>query len=431
MKKPFRHVGAKASLVAVVAAIAAIVATTAGSAVSASSTRSSSKGHVTLTYAMWDQDSKAAEQKVIAAFEKANPNISVKIELTPWDQYWQKLQAATTGGTTADVFWMETRNFPLYASSRILLPLSKLIASSKLNMKNFSKPVVASVQYKGVQYTIPRDDNLIGLWYNKKLFDAAGVSYPTANWTWDDVKAAAAKLTDPAKGIYGIAAAPYPQFTYYDTIFQAGGRVLSPNGKSAAINTPEGAAGLKFWADLVQSGSSPSMQQMTDTSPTEAFLSGKIAMDYLGNWMVASLSQGQVGKDIDVQVLPRGTRRATTELGLSYGIYAKSKHVAEAWKFLKFMAGPQASLIRAKMGIPTAYKPALGAWVKSFPQYNLKAYLSELAYGISYPVSLNTAAWENAEAPIISKVWSGDETAAQGAKDLSGLINSDLKKEGH
>jgi multiple sugar transport system substrate-binding protein len=426
MKKSFTSLRSTAVTAVVIASLGWSIAACGGSS---SPGKASADEKVTITYAMWAELSKPAEEKVIAAFEKVNPNITVKIQLTPWDQYWAKLQAATTGGTLADVVWMNPNHLALYASNKVLAPISDRIKADHIDMSLYSQPVVESTQWQGKQYAMPRDDSLIALWYNKKLFDAAGVKYPTDTWTWDDATDAANKLTDKKKGQYGIAAGPWNQSNYYPTIFQAGGKVLSADGKSSAIDSPEAAAGLQYWVDFISSGAAPSIQHMTDTDPTIEFFNGKIAMCYLGNWMAGAIAESDAAKDVDVQVLPMGKVRATTELGLSYGIYAKSKQLDASWKFLNFMSGAEASNIRAGLGVPTAYKAALPTWVKSFPQYNLQAYVDEAAYGVTFPVSENTDVWANKEAELIPTVWSGDLSAQAAVKQLSQSMNAALKLE--
>lgn len=71
-----------------------------------SSGKSANNGKTVLTLALWDTNQKKAMQEMADAFTKENPNIKIKVEVTPWDQYWTKLQAGASGGNTADVFWM-------------------------------------------------------------------------------------------------------------------------------------------------------------------------------------------------------------------------------------------------------------------------------------------------------------------------------------
>ena len=195
-------------------------------------------GPVTLSYGVWDQNQVPALKQVVADFEKANKNIKVKIQVTPYDQYFTKLQAAATGGAAPDVFWMNGPNFQLYASNGVLAPISDQIKKDGLDTSVYPKSLVDLYSLDGKEYGLPKDFDTIGLWYNKKLFDDAGVKYPDASWTWTDLQNAAAKLTDKGKGIYGIPASLEGQQNFYNTILQAGGHVLADdNTKSRATAT--------------------------------------------------------------------------------------------------------------------------------------------------------------------------------------------------
>ena len=83
----------------------------------------SHSGPVTLTYGDVGPTQLPAMKQIIAEFEKENPNITVNVQVTPWDSYWTKLQTAATGGSAPDVFWMNAPNFQLYANGGVLMPL--------------------------------------------------------------------------------------------------------------------------------------------------------------------------------------------------------------------------------------------------------------------------------------------------------------------
>jgi multiple sugar transport system substrate-binding protein len=324
---------------------------------------------------------------------------------------------------------MNPLNIPLYASNKLLLPLDQRITAAKIDMSAYDKPDVIGDQWHGQTYSMPRDNDLIGLWYNKKLFDAAGLKYPNSTWTWQTVADAATKLTDKSNNVYGIAASPYAQANYYDTIYQAGGQVISADRKTSGYNTPQAAAGFQYWVSLIKDGSSPTLQQMTDTEPTQAFLSGKIAMLYAGNWQANTFAKSEVAKDINVAVLPQGQKRAAIEVGLSFAVSAKSGHADAAWKLASFLSSPPAQAIRAEMDIPPAYTAAMPTWLKSLPQYDLQSFVDERPYEVPYPISQNTQAWANLETPVITKIWGGKESAAQGAAELARAMNGELRKE--
>src|SRR5690242_2270095 len=92
----------------------------------------SSGQSVTLRYSIWDKNQAPALEQIVTEFKKTNPTIDVKVEVTPFAQYWTKLETAATGGSAADVFWMNGPNFIKYASNNIIMPLDDKITADKL-----------------------------------------------------------------------------------------------------------------------------------------------------------------------------------------------------------------------------------------------------------------------------------------------------------
>ena len=413
-----------------IAALTASLALVASAAAcSSSSSSSSSGGKVTLDYAIWDQTQEPAMKQIVAAFEKQNPNIAVDIQVTPYADYFTKLQTAATGGAAPDVFWMNGPNFQLYASNGQLLSLSGL---SGVNDADYPSSMVSLYKYDGTQYGVPKDFDTVGLWYNKAIFKAAGVALPTSSWTWADFEAAAARLTDKSKGVYGVGAELEGQEYYYNTIFQAGGTVISADGKSSGYDSAASISGLEFWTNLIKDGDSPSLAQMTDTAPIDMFESGKLAMYWGGSWdAVAFAANANTKTNADVTVLPEGVKRATVIHGLANVVYAKTAHPQEAEKFVSFLGSQQAANIEASTGtVIPAYNGTQQAWVKAYPQYDLQSFLDELSYAVPYPISKNTAAWNALEATYLTKAWDLSESVPEAAAQLASGMNAALAKEG-
>ena len=425
-----RTVGTRTAVAA--SAVLALATSTAACSSNASSSSSGSAGggKVSLSYGVWDATQVPAMQKIIAAFEAQNPAITVTIQQTPWADYWTKLQAAASGGSAPDVFWMNGPNFQLYAANNVLRPLTDTDPHPDTSVY---PPALAKLyQYKNVQYGLPKDFDTVGLWYNKALFDAAGVAYPTASWTWSDFQAAAKKLTDPAKGVYGVGANLEGQENYYDTIYQAGGSVISPDGKKSGYADPATVAGLKFWTDLVAAKESPSLKQMTDTAPLNLFESGKLAMYWGGSWDAKEFSGNDATKNgVDVAPLPAGVKKATIIHGLANVVFAHTSHPAQAEKFAAFLGSQQAAQIEADTGtVIPAYNGTQQSWVKAYPQYHLQSFLDQLPDAVPYPISKNTAAWNTLETTELTKAWDGSEPIDKAAGDLATAMNAALAKEG-
>lgn len=405
---------------------ASAAAALALSACSASATGEPSGGDITLSYAIWDENQKPAMEDIAAAYTEEHPNVTIEIQVTPYKEYFTKLQTAVTGGSAADVFWMNGPNFQLYASNGQLAPLDDVDAA------DYPQGLVDLYTYDDALYGAPKDFDTVALWYNKALFDAAGVEYPSAGWTWDDFRSAAAKLTDPAKGQFGVAASQYGQENFYNSIAQAGGDVISADGTESGYGSPEALEGIELWTDLIADGSSPTAQQMTDTNPEDFFLSGKVAMFQNGSWAaIAYADNADIGGDVDVAPLPAGPEGNQSVIhGVGNVANAKSAHVEEAKDFAAFASGEQAAKIQAETGtVIPAYNGTQQAWVDALPQYDLQVYIDALETAVPYPVSKNTSAWTSIESEVLSQVWSGAVSPKDGLQDLAAQMQTALDAE--
>lgn len=179
---------------------------------------SAQDGKVEIRYGLWDKSQVPAIEQIIKNFNKENPDIKVKVELTPYKQYFQKLETAAAGDALPDVLWMNGPNITRFVNGEVLLPLNEYMKDDDFNLQNYPDSVNDLYTIDGKTYGIPKDYDTTGLWYNKKLFDEAGLSYPDETWTWDKMKDAAKKLTNKDKGTYGFASVMGNQGGYYDLI---------------------------------------------------------------------------------------------------------------------------------------------------------------------------------------------------------------------
>ena len=133
------------------------------------------------------------------------PKIKVKLTVSDWDTYWDKLQASLAGGNAPDVFVMDGPLFPDYQTRDQLLDLTPLIARD-----GFDTSALADLGVKdftaadGHIYGLPRDLSTIALYYNKTMFDAAGIPYPDGTWNWDKLVEVAQKLTTTTGGGHSV-----------------------------------------------------------------------------------------------------------------------------------------------------------------------------------------------------------------------------------
>ena len=267
-----------------------------------------------LTVAIWDNAQLKGLKEIMDGFT-AESQIPVEIQVVPWDQYWTLLEAGAQGGEMPDVFWMHSNYSQKFMSNDILLDLTDRIARSEIiDLANYYEDIMGLYQLDGKTYAIPKDYDTIGLWYNKTMFDEAGIPYPDETWTWQDMADAAQKLTDKEKGQYGFASpAANNQDGYYNLIYAMGGSVISDDKTVSGWDSDETIKAMNWWKDNLVEVSMPAQEIMAE-SPADVLLgSGKAAMIMQGSWMVAAFKENEyIDANCDVAVLPKaedGTRK--------------------------------------------------------------------------------------------------------------------------
>lgn len=405
----------------------------AGSTSTASgTTKAAGDAPATLTYMIWDTNQQAGMKAIADQFTKENPNIKVNVQVTPWDQYWTKLEASAKGGAMPDVFWMHADDIDEFVSGNTLMDLTDRVkGSTQVSMDNFPKAVVETSKVGDKIYGIPKDYGDLALWYNKTMFDVAGIKYPDDTWTWDTLLDAAKKLTDPSKGQYGFLAKEDGQNLFYNFIWQNGGTIIADDKKSAGYDKPEAKEAIQYLVNFVTSGYSPTQSQFSNTSAEQYMESGKGAMGLFGSWEVTEFEGNDyMKKNCDLAVLPKGKVRATDLNGLGNSVAANTKYPEQAWKFVEYMGTKEAMEIQGKSGaaIP-AYKGTEQSWVDSDKDFNFKAYIDEADYGMPSPETPSKPTWSKFEQDIMTKVFSGQLAVNDGCDQLAQKINETIAAE--
>lgn len=372
-------------------------------------------------------------EEIIDAFNEEYPNIEVSITTAPFDQYFTRLQTQAGSGEMPDVLWMNGPNVQLYASEGMLMPLSELLEAGDIDPGNYPGAMNELYTMEGEQYAVPKDFDTIGLWYNKRLFDEAGVEYPSDGWTWDDFRSAAKTISDELgdQGVYGFAGGVANQALVYPAIMQAGGEIISEDGTTSGYDSSEARQAFQMLADMVEDGSSPSVATTTDTEYYELFSSERAAMAWDGNWRVATYADSPAMENIQVTHLPREQRKATPIHGIGNAVAANTSEPEAAAAFLAFLGGEQAAIIQAEMGTANpAFTGSQDAYIASVPEFDLQVFIDAAEeYAIQYPVSLNTAAWLNEESEYFPALISGEMTVDEGTSALAEAMNAHLEAE--
>ena len=382
--------------------------------------------NVKLTMGIWDVTQQPGMEKMVEKFTEMNPTISVEVQVTPWDEYWTKMEAAATGGAMPDVFWMHTNEFAKYAGNDMLMPLDDVIKTDK-----FSEALVSLATYSnGILYGVPKDFDTIALGFNKELFDAAEIAYPDETWTWETFLDAAQKLTNAETNTWGFLAPLEDQVGYLPFVYQAGGSVIE--NKTSNIDSKESKAGLQFYVDLINKEKvSPTLAELTDTHFMEIFQAGRAGMALVGSWHMGSYTSNEDFKGkFDIAPLPKDVRQATMINGLSFAGSAKTEHPEEVKVLLQFLASEEAQTIQAESGTAiSAFEGTSEKWIGTYPDYNVKVFLDSEAYAFPVPTSNTKSKWGNTMTEMIKKMMMDEMTVEEGTAVIAQNMNELLASE--
>lgn len=298
---------------------------------SACSAPAEESGPVTITYSNFISNDGNEENlaAIVAAFEDENPGITVDVTTLPYGDYFTALQTDLAAGTVADVFDIEYANYPAYQANGVLAPIE--VAAPEA----YRQSLLEAYATDGTSYALPSSFSDVVLYYNADLFDAAGVEYPTNDWTWADEQAAAEAITDVAAGVWGDHQ-PISFYEYYKALAQNGGEFLTEDKTAVAFNTPEGLEAAEWLVG--KSGTvMPTIEQGQGTPDfdTNLFKEGKLGMLHTGIWVFSSVADVPFTWDIAVE--PGNTTQASAVFSNGVAVSATSEHQDAAAKWVEFL----------------------------------------------------------------------------------------------
>ena len=304
----------------------------------------------------WDDTLVPVIKQLSEAYNKEHPNVTVKPQLTTWSEYWTKLEASATGGSAPDIMEMNILHVEEYVEGGILMDLTEAEEKSNLEIhENFPEQLVNGYIIDDKLYGIPKDFDTNGVFYNKKIFDEAGVAYPEDNWTFEDFRKKCEELKNAGlpEGTYAFASERgAAQSTYDATVFANGGYFLSGGNKKSGWAEQATIDGVQPWVDLVTDGISPTVEQMSDVVPDDMFTGGKLAMHMTGNYMISKFTDALGEGTFGVVKRPTFNGKDTDIInGCAYAVSAKTKHPEEAKDFVLWLGSEEAQKIHGEAGV--------------------------------------------------------------------------------
>ncbi|OGO26656.1 MAG: ABC transporter substrate-binding protein [Chloroflexi bacterium RBG_16_54_11] len=296
-------------------------------------------------------------QSLLYQFTVENPDIIVKYEPITGD-YRQVMLSAIVSGTEPDVFYVDIAYFREWAKEGVLLGLDDLMASMGVTNDMFIPSLIDAFTVDGAVYGIPKDFNTLGLFYNKGLFDAAGLDYPTDSWTWDDLKSAAQTLTDLSdsqKPVYGFCdpadAGRFPVF-----VFQAGGTVMNSDFSDTTLDSQAAIDAATYYTSFRADNIGATPADLGEGWQGTLFGKGQCAIVYEGGWLIPYLASSFPGTQYGVSRLPAGPGgKGNMIFTVSWSISANTKVAEAAWKVVDFLTNEasQTTVLQSGFALPT------------------------------------------------------------------------------
>ena len=398
---------------------------------------------VHITYSYWGTpDEAAATQAVLDTYNGLQDEVFVELLCIPNEQYTAKLQSMAIAGELPDCGIMNENGVLAFANAGLLADVSAMYEgkdSQPLDAVTFKNQGVTPVAYSGCT-------EMLMLYYNKDMFDAAGLAYPPAKvedaWTWEEFIDVAKKLTIDANGKkpgeegfdkdnivqYGCVV---DNWTWQLEVWahSNGGRWFSEDGTECLINSPEAIEAIQKVADLtLVENVQPLYLGLADEGIIRSVASGTVAMATGGAWNMGTCMSSS-GINFGIGVLPYMKEKVTITTAGPQVVFSQSKHLKEAMDFIAWYTQEENSwnLIETGIWMPLLEKyyeegEAMDKWLKDedFPikDYEMaKSVLVDYTNAVAKPTcwyyTPNTSDFIDLLRSVLGPVWTGEQTAEQ------------------
>ena len=410
MKRKLLAATLTAAMVLSLAACGGGSSSSSSSGTAASGSGASGSGELQVN--IWDNNQLAGLQQIADEWTEES-GVKVKINVVDWDNYWTLLEAGASGGQMPDVFWMHSNTAQMYMENDLLLNLDDYIAKDDaIDLANYYEGVVDLYNRddNGSQYALPKDHDTIALLYNKAIFDKYGVEYPTDDWTWEDVRDAAAKITEAGKadGVYGYAInTSNNQDGWYNIIYDYGGQVITDDHKGTTIGSDEAKAGMEMLRQILEVSAPQTV--VAETGTDSLFNSGLTAMITQGSWMINTFYKAEHHDDYAWAMLPyadvngngqcdKGERYSAYN-GLGWAAAANTADPDAAYSLISYFCSEKAQKEQAALGVTMGgMKGVSEDFANAFEGMDVSAFTRAEEEGDLFfrPYTRNTTVWEDA-----------------------------------
>jgi len=377
----------------------------------------------TITFSVFGEPAEfAAYQELTAAFETQFPDIHVELRHIPnQKEYRQRLATEFAGGSPSNVVLLNYRRFATFADEGGLEPMGPYLESSELiHEEDFYPVTLQSFQYKDQLWCIPQNLSSLVVYYNRDLFDNAGLDYPADDWTWSDFLHAARVLTqdlddDGRIDQYGAGISP-KLFRLAPFVWQNGGDIVDDpvTPTRLTLDTPAARTAFEWFVNLqTKEHVVPDAAAETAEPSENRFLNGRLGM-YFNSRRGTPTYRTITNFSWDIAPLPRNVQPAGILHSDAYCMTAATEDKEAAWTFIEFANSPAGQTIVAQSGrtvpslISVAESPAFLS--PDQPPANARIFLDSTPYIRGVPIMDGWVSVEKIAGEEIKKAFYGDAT---------------------
>jgi multiple sugar transport system permease protein len=383
-------------------------------------------------------------RNVIDRFQEEHPEVTIDPEYSPGD-YAQKLRLRLISNTASDLILMDDESFPGYSERGYLVDLAALLErdAEDLNLDDFLPTSLESFNFRGVQGGMPWGGFPVLMFYNKDMFDAAGVPYPEDDWTWEDFRVIARKLTRDTDG-NGVpdefgANVGFGFLDMEPVIWGFGGDILNEDSTRAVIDSPEALEALQFIYDIkFEDHSTAWMGESEGMAKEVELLTGKVGMVMSGWYLARQLMDIKGGMRWGIAPMPSGPRgdrytRVSWD-GISINNAISDEKKAMCWEFLKFLLREDTQAFIAELGrsVPVHRTVAEEHFVQPETPVQEELALEGIDYGKLTPVTAKYDQLKNAIQRPFKEVEIGLKTPEEAVKlaeqDANAVLQAELER---
>ena len=344
-------------------------------------------GEQVVRYSFWDRNFEPTAAALKAEFEAQNPDIEVVIEITPWGEYWPKVEAGILGDVVPDVFWLNYPNTPRFYDAEVLYEWEGDYPPEIADITTYYTQGMKDAYLKNGKYVVyPKGYDSQAFAINKSKLDQLGIALPSAGATYEEITALAATIQPQLpEGEFALGMEWYGQAGHFYFIYNLGGFALSADGTEDGLALPATIAAVEEFKAFFAAPYTPSYAATQETTASQRYANNQIAMVFLPSWELPALPADVIANTVVIPLPKINGSNRTVVHAVGDAVYSQSENLDAAKKWVAFMNSEDGLRIQTEKSLffPVRDQDA-EAYVSTFG-IDLSPYYGDGIRGNDYP----------------------------------------------